>query len=207
MKNMITILLCAIILLAGCSTLLKEIDDPERLEQVTGIDKHSSYPSLRRDAFEKINLLELVDPENRAAELFRDNWKLTDCVLDDTCGNYKKKTIKMGAKYDLALAVFRQRNDITDEEKRRRRNSIQERMLSVSLSRCNVFKAYLRRDQADKNFMLGSATTVAAVLGTVLPGAVRHVTWLGLRVYFPASVPSITKPTSLILQHMSLPKV
>jgi hypothetical protein len=168
MKRLILLFFGVSIGLAGCSTMLTEIKEPERLEQVTGIDKHSSYPAVRRDSFEKVNLLELVDPENRAATVFKDNWKFTEYESEDT---YERKAIKMGSKYDLVLADFRQRKDISDEEKRRRRNSIQERMLSVSISRCNVFKTYLRRDQADKNFLLGTATTVAGVLGAVLPGA------------------------------------
>jgi hypothetical protein len=168
MKKMIPMFLCASMLLAGCSTLWTEIHENERLEQVTGIDKHSSYPAVRRDSFEKVNLLELVDPGNDAEKQFKDNWEFTKFQPDFTD---ERKAIAMGAKYDLALAWFRQRKDISDEEKRRLRNSIQERILSVSISRCNVFKTYLRRDQADKNFLLGSATTVAAVLGAVLPGA------------------------------------
>lgn len=167
MKNIISMFLCASMLLAGCAT-LKESTEPERLEQVTGIDKHSSYPAVRRDSFEKVNLLELVDPENNAEKHFKENWAFTKFQPDYTD---EQKAIAMGAKYDLALAWFRQRKDISDEEKSRLRNSIQERILSVSISRCNVFKTYLRRDQADKNFLLGSATTVAAILGAVLPGA------------------------------------
>ncbi len=167
MKTIILMFVCANVLLTGCSTLTKEINDDERLEQVTGIDKHSSYPAVRRTSFEKVNLLELVDPESLAAKDFKDSWEFTKFDSDDTDD---KKAMAMGAKYDLAMARFRQRNDISNEEKRQRRNSIQERILSVTISRCNVFKTYLRRDQADKNFLLGTATTVAGVLGAVLPG-------------------------------------
>lgn len=173
MKNtLMSIVGVALLLLAGCSTLnpstlITEINDPERFEQVTGIDKHSSFPAVRRTNFERINLLELVDPEDHAKIFFKDNWGRTE----DPNLTKEQRDNAIGAKYDLALAWFRQRKDITDEEKSRLRNSIQERMLSVSISRCNVFKTYLRRDQADKNFLLGSATTVAAILGTVLPGA------------------------------------
>ncbi|MFM7331920.1 MAG: hypothetical protein ACKO1L_09720, partial [Brachymonas sp.] len=55
--------------------------------------------------------------------------------------------------------------------KQQHRNSVQDRILSVSTSRCNVFKTYLRRQQSDVNFNLGAATTAAGVLGAVLPGA------------------------------------
>jgi hypothetical protein len=168
MKKIVLIALCASIMLSGCAT-LEESNDPERIEQVTGIDKHSSYPAVRRKQFEKINLLELVDPEKEAGRHFKENWDMAD--IQTRGDSVEGKVRGMGAKYDLAMAWFRQRHDISDEEKSRLRNSIQERILSVSISRCDVFKTYLRRDQADKNFMFGSATTVASVLGAVLPGA------------------------------------
>jgi len=169
MNKTMGVLLCAGVLLAGCSTMLTEVQEPERLEQVTGIDKHSSYPAIRRETFERINFLELVDPEQDAAKAFPDNWNDAEKLKKD--GTVDEKSRATSVQYDLALARFRQRTDLSGEEKCRRRNSIQERMLSVSLSRCNVFKTYLRRDQADKNFLLGTATTVAGVLGAILPGA------------------------------------
>lgn len=156
--------IAASIFLAGCSN-LDQLNDPERFKQVTGIDKHSSYPVMRREYFERINLLELVDPEQKAASDFGTSWNSKIAQNDPNGLN------EFGAKYDLVLARFRQRTDISDDTKRRLRNSIQERILSASMSRCNVFKTFLRRDQADQNFLLGSMTTAAGVLGAVLPGA------------------------------------
>lgn len=155
----------ASILVAGCSN-YGQINDPERLEQVTGVDKHSSYPVMRREYFERINLLELVDPEGKAASKFPKSWKEAERFKErgDSINGW-------GAEYDLALARFRQRSDISDDTKRRLRNNIQERILSASMSRCNVFKTFLRRDQADQNFLLGSLTTASGVLGAILPGA------------------------------------
>lgn len=163
-RCLVLLFICAGLLLSGCASLM-EYNNPERLEQLTGIDKHSTYPAVQRNTFEKVNFIELVDPGNLAPARFKDRWELID---KDTDAGIEAK---LSAKYDLALAHFRLRDDITQDEKRRLRNSIQERILSVSVSRCNVFKTYLRRKQADKNFFLGSATTVAAVLGSVLPGA------------------------------------
>jgi hypothetical protein len=151
---------CAV--LAGCVT-YSNVADPERDEQVTGIDKHGTYPAVRRENFERVNILELVDPERQAEVKFEKAWKGAE-QQRDSAGKY-------GVWYDLAFATFRERSDISDAEKRRRRNSIQERILSVAISRCNVFKTYLRRDQADTNFWLGTATTAAGILGAVLPGA------------------------------------
>jgi hypothetical protein len=47
---------------------------------------------------------------------------------------------------------------------------VQERIMIVSNQRCNVFKTFLRREQADTNFNYGAATTISGVLGAVLPG-------------------------------------
>ena len=149
--------------IGGCTTIGSQLADPERTEQVTGIDKHSSYPAVRRSYFEKINLIELVDPETRAAAAFKTAWDAAERDADAVNA--------FGAKYDLVLAWFRQRTDISDDQKRRLRNGIQERMLSVSMSRCNVFKTFLRRDQANQNFLLGSLTTASGVLGAILQGA------------------------------------
>jgi hypothetical protein len=76
-----------------------------------------------------------------------------------------------GQKYDLVLSGFRSRSDLSDEQKRQRRNSVQDKILAVATSRCNVFKTFLRRQQTDGNFYFGSATTIASVLGALLPGA------------------------------------
>lgn len=77
---------------------------------------------------------------------------------------------KYGVRYDLSLASFRQRADISDEKKRLQRNSVQERMIATSISRCNVFKTYLRRQQTDVNFNFGTLTTVAGALGAIATG-------------------------------------
>ena len=187
MKNMKTAYLVVVssILFAGCTN-FSQWNDKDRYEQITGIDKHSSYPIMRREYFERINLLELVDPEHQSAKDFKVAWneavtktekyradKQNNALSNDApvTRNIPTDLNEFGIKYDLALARFRQRKDITDDEKRHRRNSIQERIIATSMSRCNVFKTFLRRDQADQNFMLGSLTTSTGILGAVLPGA------------------------------------
>lgn len=151
----------ALVALGGCSS-FSQMSDPERSEQVLGIDKHSSYPAVRRSYFEKVNILELVDPDNRAPVMFHQAWEgAKNLPADDN---------KVGVRYDLALSAFRQRDDISATEKRRRRNAVQERIISVAVSRCNVFKTYLRRDQSNQNFLLGSLTTVSGTLGAIMNG-------------------------------------
>ena len=119
---------------------------------------------MRRDSFEHVNLLELIDPKGESIKSeFNHNW------------NSPKEVTKIGdqiysgQRYDLVLSWFSRQPDDGDWKKIRR-NSVQDKILAVSTSRCNVFKTYLRRQQVDVNFTLGTLTTVAGVLGAVVPG-------------------------------------
>jgi len=153
-------------ILVGCAQL---VPDPghwkEQSEQVSAIDKHSSFPAVRRPMFEQINLIELVDPDREAENKFALSWKL---ALDRLSTNPESS---VGLRYDLALAAFRERSDSALRSKQAHRDAVQDRILGVATSRCNVFKTYLRRQQADTNFLLGSLTTASGVLGAVLQGA------------------------------------
>lgn len=142
--------------LTGCAQLTPDpVHWAESSEQVSRVDRHSSFPAVRRGNFESVNLIELIDPQQNARYMYPDAWAQAKDRFD--------------VKYDLALAAFRESAQNT-ELKRLHRNSVQDRILSVSTSRCNVFKTFLRRQQADVNFGLGSAATVAGVLGALLPG-------------------------------------
>lgn len=165
MRDESTLLRTALLLLlpvvGGCASWRASFNEAvtaEASEQYESVDRHSSYPALRRKNFEQVNLLELIDPKH---ELVASGMKTWD--VDDTETNY-------GRKYDLAFAWFRT-NGHPPEAKRLQRNSVQDRILAVSTSRCNVYKTFLRRQQSDVNFGLGSLTTFAGVLGAILPGA------------------------------------
>lgn len=152
-----------ILSLPGCSILSANLHDEESAKQFKSIDIHSAYPTISRENIEQINLIELIDPGHDAKKKYPLLW--------DEAENRDgmKPTQKYGPRYDLVLSWFRQ-NGMASEDKRLIRNGVQERMLSASMSRCNVFKTFLRRNKSDVNFYLGSATTVAGVLGAVLPG-------------------------------------
>lgn len=150
----------SLLMLGGCAQLMPDRQHQiESSEQVSGIDRHSSFPAMRRKDFEQINLVELVDPEGRAKLAYRDAW-----------GDKDSGDRTWGVRYDLVLGWFRANAEATPTQKQLHRNSVQDKILSVSTSRCNVFKTFLRRQQSDVNFLLGSATTAAGVLGAVLPG-------------------------------------
>jgi hypothetical protein len=160
--------------LCGCSFL--EVDESEfhsndpnakpMYSQIySRVDVHSAYPEIDRQHFEYVNLIELIDPSLSASKAYPDAWTAAD------------KRHQWGVKYDLVLNWFRlsavnttTKQPMSAEEKRLTRNSVQERMMAASVSRCNVFKTYLQRKQSDFNFNLGLATTVAGVLGAIIPG-------------------------------------
>lgn len=153
-------------LLGACAQLRPDIEhQKESAEQVSGIDLHSSFPAVRRPQFEQINLIELVDPHREAETRFPLAWELAMRRLSSD------RVSSVGLRYDLALAAFRERPDSAINAKQAHRDAVQDRILGVSTSRCNVFKTYLRRQQADTNFWLGSSATAAGVLGAVLQGA------------------------------------
>jgi hypothetical protein len=149
-------------LLGGCAQITPNFaHQREAEEQVSFVDSHSSFPAVRRADFEQINLVELVDPHGRARDHFRGAW---DAVEQGTVDR------RWGRRYDLVLAWFRENTEQSAQDKLTQRNAVQDKILAVSTSRCNVFKTFLRRQQSDVNFQLGSATTAAGVLGAVLPG-------------------------------------
>lgn len=133
----------------------------EEAEQVSRVDRHSSFPAIRRMYFEQVNLIEMIDPHGRAERMYGDAWR--SAKREDSEQSW-------GIRYDLVLSWFRENTDTDAAAKALARNGIQDKMLAVTTSRCNVFKTFLRRQQSDVNFQLGTATTAAGVLGAVLPG-------------------------------------
>lgn len=170
-------------LLSGCTTLgLNHSEDhnKEQREQFDFVDKHSSFPAVNRDNFEHVHLLELIDPEREYIKFYKAPPAASEGDKDGkpyVSVLNKKGTIKEGIAYDWAFAAFREKvaknlsNSDELEKLKLHRNSVQDRILAVSASRCNVFKTYLRREQSDTNFLLGSSTTIAGVLGSLVTGA------------------------------------
>lgn len=59
----------------------------------------------------------------------------------------------------------------SDEDKRLRRNRIQDRLILASNEGCEAFKTVLKRKQADRNFEFGTATVLFGAAGAVATGA------------------------------------
>ena len=162
MLNLRLLIIPLLVLSTGCAQFGAVVDEKHRnetKEQFSRVDQHSSYPAIRRESFEQVNLLEMIDPKGESiGARYKHDWNPND-----------GRDIDFGKRYDLVLSWFSREPDQTDW-KRTRRNSVQDKIIAVSTSRCNVFKTYLRRQQVDVNFMLGSLTTASGVLGAVLPG-------------------------------------
>ena len=159
-------------LLTGCARMSANLSPEhfsESQEQFTAVDRHSSYPAIRRNAFESINIIELVDPDREHEIRYSKAFKIA--MSRQHSDQQSERDSSYGIRYDLALAAFRERPETPGYSKVAHRNAVQDRIMGVATSRCNVFKTHLRREQADTNFYLGAATTVAGVLGAILPGA------------------------------------
>jgi hypothetical protein len=115
----------SLIALSGCSSIVRDrFHHEESSEQYSRVDKHSSFPAVRRVYLEQVNLVELIDPEGHAAKKYRDAWKKAD---ESPSG------LGWGLKYDLVLAYFREyKAPINPESARQHRNSVQDRILGVS---------------------------------------------------------------------------
>lgn len=158
-------------LAVGCASWrasYNEFESKEASEQYVAVDRHSSYPAIRRVNFEQVNLLELIDPHHQSQSAGMSQWSAAATPPGSPAGI----PFDYGRWYDLVLAWFRSdANAASPEQKRIHRDGVQDKILAVSTSRCNVFKTFLRRQQTDTNFTFGSLTTVAGVLGAMLPGA------------------------------------
>lgn len=150
---------------SGCAQIHPDFGHQrEEVEQVSRIDRHSSFPAIRRLYFEQVNLIEMIDPSGEAERAYPTAWGIAR-------GSQSEESERSwGVRYDLVLSWFRDKSPMDPVAKVRLRNGVQDKMLAVTTSRCNVFKTFLRRQQSDVNFYLGTATTAAGVLGAVLPG-------------------------------------
>ena len=89
--------------LAGCAQINRLPNNEhwdESTEQVTRVDIHSSFPALSRATFERVDLLELIDPQRLSGR--------------------PQKIENPGKEYTEVFAWFRDTKDKTPEEKKGR---------------------------------------------------------------------------------------
>lgn len=162
MKRLVVIMVLGASSLSGCA-LLHKAGDLERGEQSSGVDNISAYPIMTRKSFEKLQLFLLLDPEGKAQASYDEELRKKQHVQ-------QWSDLDPPEKYELAFKAFYKYDGSDSAKLKLLRNRVQDRILSASVQRCNVFKNYLQRDQADTNFLLGSAATVSGVLGALIPG-------------------------------------
>lgn len=174
-------------LLQGCVA-FEKITDAERSKQSNGVDRHSAYPIVPRDKFEQLNIFYMLDPESRAHGAY----DKTARGVNHSSRVWRELT--ESEKYDLAFKAFYTYHNGDPDKLMLERNRVQDRILSASVGRCNVFKTYMQRDQSDLNFTMGAWGTITGVLGAIIPGVqtARHLSgasglFSGLRAEFNQS--------------------
>lgn len=101
--------------------------------------------------FEEIDLITLLDPKGKAKEGI--TWE----DLSDQ------------EKLDRAFEAFY--HEDYAEDGKRRRNQVQERILTASENRCNLYKAYMKNLNTRTNFLMGATTTILGGAGAIVGGA------------------------------------
>ncbi len=104
-------------------------------------------PLIEQDTFQKIDLALLLDPTSEGMEKDELLKSKREKLRKAFNGFYKYPTDQL-----------------------RRRNRIQERILSASNQRCGEYKNYLKQFDSGINFFLGSLTTAVAGAGAIFTG-------------------------------------
>jgi hypothetical protein len=167
--RMSIVILLTSISLSGCSALIKETEDPlKSTGRVTTTGVHQLFDE---NSFEKVDLPNLLDPENRRGEekigsaapvlnssnLSAQNNNITHSPLEKAFNAFYKYPIQ-----------------------EQRRNRIQDRLLAASEQRCNLFKNYLKRVETYQSTTFGILTTVLAGAGAIATGTVNSRAFAGL---------------------------
>ncbi|OPY69251.1 MAG: hypothetical protein A4E63_01854 [Syntrophorhabdus sp. PtaU1.Bin050] len=118
---------------------------------------------LLPEAFEEVNIVKLLDPENKA--------KYNVCDKESTVSD------KEACKIDVAFNAFYetcpskdQNNKCAEDELILRRNRIQETLIAASVQRCNVYLSYIRRIDSKVGLALGSLATILGGAGAIVTG-------------------------------------
>jgi hypothetical protein len=158
MKSMATrrmvapLVVTGLIGLSGCSTFPDYKSKSNASNEA--VDKFGSYPVVNRDAIESVNVIQLLDPDGVAKEKRNKEWA----------------ALAEGVQWDAAVRAFYDPR-YGESSQEIRRNRIQERIITASVQRCNVYKSYLQRKQSNAEFKFGMATTVATVAGALFTPA------------------------------------
>jgi len=144
---------------AGCADINKRLFSGAR-DQLNPFPTRASLAApndlLEPYAFEKIDLVTLVDPDHLAKNAAGSSWS------------------DLGEEGQIA-AAFRAFYTYPAATLELRRNAAQERLLASSNQLCNYFKQHLQLSASNTNFVLGSLTTGTAVAAAIISGGASNV--------------------------------
>jgi hypothetical protein len=148
-------------LVAGCQSV-----DPEYSTLGGGGDRVNSagVHQLLGPEFERLDLIQLLGVPQRSVEAQQAQ---QDCKTSSDARPSHSEEYRMGCLIDDAFSRYHTDSALDTEA---RRNSIQDRILSASDQRCNVFLIYIHRHEAATSFWLGSLTTLLAGAGAIATG-------------------------------------
>jgi hypothetical protein len=155
-RNLIIVMASGLII-SGCG---KFNVDPEGSffggGRVTAASVNQLFPG---DRFEKIDLIDLIDPNG-----LRKNLPDHSDLKDQSLARSKRDTADQDRR-ELARAYAAFENY---PNKTTRRNRIQDRIMSASEQRCNLYKTYIKRVDTYQNSILGSLTTILGGAGAIV---------------------------------------
>lgn len=160
------------------------------MEETKAVDVTGAFQITDREAVEKINLANLLCQ-------YAPNGNPSTCVAESTTistvksasqtptgevGNQPASSeVASQQQVDHALRYFNtQITGISASARKATRNALQERLLTASTQRCNVYKGNLQRTFSRTNFNLGALSTIAGTVGALVsaPGAASN--WAGV---------------------------
>jgi hypothetical protein len=153
------------VLLAGCAS--TSPSGSNKWDNLA-ISLHGADPVVEA-AIEFPNLDRLIDPDGLAEKNYRNR---------DVRPVTPWKDLQPSDQLDLHFIAF-EKSSSSPQEKASRRDLVQERILAASERRCGRMRALLRREQADKNFGFGIATTITAGLGALVQSLRASQTYAG----------------------------
>lgn len=126
-----------------------------------GTNTAGSHQMFDEASYERIDLVTLLDPENRRAALPR-----PATVSTSTAAGQDPHPSALAVEVERAFRAFY--TYASDSEERRSR--VQDRVLAASEQRCNTYKHYLKRVETGQSTATGILATVLGGAGAIVTG-------------------------------------
>ena len=140
---------------------------PERsLRSADRVTTFGANPQFDNERYEMVDLITLLDPENKRANLQASEVKASSLFAVNPSDATTDEPDR-AARRELALAEVAFYNYLDAAQ---RRNRVQDRLLGASDQRCGAYKVYLNRFDAYQQTGFGSATTVLGGAAGIVGG-------------------------------------